>query len=192
MYSNLDSTRNETLPDNWERRYLASCWEGPSSVLPNLTACRVCSKSVLNILTDGYMWEMKRMRVGQSVLNILTGGYMSEMKRMRVGQSVLDILTDGYMWEMKRASWQVLAADTGVVQKQCCAQCMQSVYIKANMVSVCVDKMSVCVDKNWAVPGRFFQSLPVPCGAGDKQGRAWQGRAARAAAVGGRARCHFY
>jgi hypothetical protein len=33
------------------------------------------------------------------------------------------------------------------------------------------------VDKNWAVPGRFFQSLPVPCGAGDKQGkgRAWQG-----------------
>jgi hypothetical protein len=43
-------------------------------------------------------------------------------------------------------------------------------YIKANMVSV-------CVDKNWAVPGRFFQSLPVPCGAGDKQGRgrAWQG-----------------
>jgi hypothetical protein len=34
---------------------------------------------------------------------------------------------------------------------------------------------SVCVDKNWAVPGRFFQSLPVPCGAGDKQGRAGQG-----------------
>jgi len=26
------------------------------------------------------------------------------------------------------------------------------------------------VDKNWAVLGRFFQSLPVPCG--DKQGRA--------------------
>ncbi len=43
-------------------------------------------------------------------------------------------------------------------------------YIKAN-------RLSVCVDKNWAVPGRFFQSLPVPCGAGDKQGR---GRAARA------------
>jgi hypothetical protein len=40
--------------------------------------------------------------------------------------------------------------------------------------------VSVCVDKNWAVPGRFFQSLPVPCGAGDKQGRgrAGQGRAA--------------
>jgi len=35
--------------------------------------------------------------------------------------------------------------------------------------------------------GRFFQSLPVPCGVGDKQGRA-----ARAAATGGRARCHFY
>jgi len=45
------------------------------------------------------------------------------------------------------------------------------------MVSLCVDKMSVCVDKNWAVPGRFFQSLPLPCGAGDKQGRAGrQGR----------------
>jgi len=44
----------------------------------------------------------------------------------------------------------------------------------------------------WAVPGRFFQSLPVPCGAGDKQGRAGQGRAARAAAAGGRTRCHFY
>jgi hypothetical protein len=29
-------------------------------------------------------------------------------------------------------------------------------YIKANMV------VSVCVDKNWAMPGRFFQSLPVP------------------------------
>jgi len=37
------------------------------------------------------------------------------------------------------------------------------------------------------VPGRFFQSLPVPCGTSDKQGRA-----ARAAAAGGRARCHFY
>jgi len=24
----------------------------------------------------------------------------------------------------------------------------------------------------WAVLGRFFQSLPIPCGAGDKQGRA--------------------
>jgi hypothetical protein len=31
--------------------------------------------------------------------------------------------------------------------------------------------VSVCVDKNWAVPGRFFQSLPVPYGAGDKQDR---------------------
>ncbi len=31
----------------------------------------------------------------------------------------------------------------------------------------------------WAVPGRFFQSLPIPCGAGDKQGRAGQGRAGR-------------
>jgi hypothetical protein len=49
-------------------------------------------------------------------------------------------------------------------------------YIKANMVSFCVDKMSVCVDKNWAVPGRFFQSLPVPCGAGDKQGRGRAGQ----------------
>jgi len=51
-------------------------------------------------------------------------------------------------------------------------------------------------DKNWAVLGRFFQSLPVPCGAnmvvsvcGDKQGKAGQGRAA---AAKGRARCHFY
>ncbi len=41
--------------------------------------------------------------------------------------------------------------------------------------------VSVCVDKNWEVPGRFFQSLPVPCGAGDKQGRgrAGHGRAGR-------------
>jgi len=54
--------------------------------------------------------------------------------------------------------------------------------------------VSVCVDKNWAMLRRFFQSLPVPCGAGDKQGRAGagQGRAARVAATGGRARCHFY
>jgi len=46
----------------------------------------------------------------------------------------------------------------------------------------------------WAVPGKFFQSLPIPCGVGDKQGkaRAGQGRVARAAAAGGRARCHFY
>jgi hypothetical protein len=55
---------------------------------------------------------------------------------------------------------------------------------------------SVCVDKNWAVPGRFFQSLPVPCGAGDKQGRgrAGHGRAGRPGQPlwGGRARCHFY
>jgi len=58
---------------------------------------------------------------------------------------------------------------------------MELIYIKANMV------VSVCVDKNWAVHGRFFQSLPVPYGAGDKQGRA-----ARAAAARGRARCHFY
>jgi len=69
-------------------------------------------------------------------------------------------------------------------------------YIKTTMVSVCVGSawkilpvtarslwswsvvpiktnmvVSICVDKNWAVPGRFFQSLLVPCGAGDKQGR---------------------
>jgi hypothetical protein len=31
--------------------------------------------------------------------------------------------------------------------------------------------VSVCVDKNWAVLERLFQSLPVPCAAGDKQGR---------------------
>jgi len=47
---------------------------------------------------------------------------------------------------------------------------VELVYIKANMV------VSVCVDKNWAVPRRFFQSLPVPCGAGDKQGRVGAGR----------------
>jgi hypothetical protein len=39
----------------------------------------------------------------------------------------------------------------------------------------------------WAMPRRFFQSLPIPCG--DKQGR---GRAARAVVAGGRVRCHFY
>jgi len=54
-------------------------------------------------------------------------------------------------------------------------------YIKANMV------VSICVDKNWAVLGRFFQSLLIPCGAGDKQGKV-----ARAATAGGHARCHFY
>jgi len=45
----------------------------------------------------------------------------------------------------------------------------------------------------WAMPGRFFQSLHVPCGARSLsvvinragQGRARQGRAARAAATGG-------
>ncbi len=30
-------------------------------------------------------------------------------------------------------------------------------------------RLSVCLDKNWAVPGRFFKSLPVPCGAGLQQ-----------------------
>jgi len=47
----------------------------------------------------------------------------------------------------------------------------------------------------WAVPGRFFESLPVPCGARSLSvvtNRARQGRAARATAAGGRARCHFY
>jgi len=41
------------------------------------------------------------------------------------------------------------------------------------------------------VLGRLFQSLPVPCGANDKQGR---GRARRPGQSlrGGRARCHFY
>jgi len=46
---------------------------------------------------------------------------------------------------------------------------LEILYIKANTV------VSVCVDKNWAVPGRFFQSLPVPYGVYDKQGRARQG-----------------
>jgi len=53
----------------------------------------------------------------------------------------------------------------------------KKLYIKANMV------VSVCVDKNWAVPGRFFQSLPVPClwlqtgqrRAGQGRGKAGQG-----------------
>jgi hypothetical protein len=40
--------------------------------------------------------------------------------------------------------------------------------------------VSVCLDKNWAAPGRFFQSLPVPCGVGDKQGRGRAGQGARA------------
>jgi len=31
------------------------------------------------------------------------------------------------------------------------------------------------VDKNWAVLGRFFQSLPIPCGAKQGKGRAGQG-----------------
>jgi len=45
--------------------------------------------------------------------------------------------------------------------------------------------VSVCVDKNWAVLGRFFQSLPVPCGVGDKQGRAgWPGQPLQGAVRG--------
>jgi len=28
----------------------------------------------------------------------------------------------------------------------------------------------------WVVPGRFFQTLPVPCGASDKQGRGGAGQ----------------
>jgi hypothetical protein len=53
---------------------------------------------------------------------------------------------------------------------------IQILYIKGNMV------VSVCVDKNWAVPGRFFQSLPVPCGARSLSvvtNRPGQGRAGR-------------
>jgi len=46
--------------------------------------------------------------------------------------------------------------------KQGKAGARQGGHIKANMV------VSICVDKNWAMPGRFFQSLLVPCGAGDK------------------------
>jgi len=42
--------------------------------------------------------------------------------------------------------------------------------------------VSVYVDKNWVVLERFFQSLLVPCGAGDKQDRA--GRPLRGIARG--------
>jgi len=34
----------------------------------------------------------------------------------------------------------------------------------------------VCVDKNWAVPRRFFQSLPVPCGASGHDFYLFRGR----------------
>jgi len=47
----------------------------------------------------------------------------------------------------------------------------------------------------WAVPGRFFQALLVPCGTHSLfvvTNRAGQGRAAEAAATRGQARCHFY
>jgi len=37
----------------------------------------------------------------------------------------------------------------------------------------------------WAVPGRFFQSLPVPCGAGDKQGKAGAGQGNQGSRCGG-------
>jgi hypothetical protein len=30
--------------------------------------------------------------------------------------------------------------------------------------------VSVCVDKNWVLPGRFFRSLLVPCGASEGKG----------------------
>jgi hypothetical protein len=37
----------------------------------------------------------------------------------------------------------------------------------------------------WAVPRRFFQSLPIPCGAGDKQGKVgWPGQLLQGAARG--------
>ncbi len=45
--------------------------------------------------------------------------------------------------------------------------------------------VSVCVDKNWAVPGRFFQSLPVRCGAGHKQGRGSAGQGGQGSHCGG-------
>jgi hypothetical protein len=45
----------------------------------------------------------------------------------------------------------------------------------------------------WAVPGRFpFPVEPVTNRAGQGRGKAGQGIATRATAVGGRARCHFY
>jgi len=37
----------------------------------------------------------------------------------------------------------------------------------------------------WAVPGRFFQSLLVPCGAGNKQGKAGAGQGGQGSRCGG-------
>jgi hypothetical protein len=47
-------------------------------------------------------------------------------------------------------------------------------YVKALVLAWKKGGVCLCVDKNWAVPGRFFQSLPVPCG--DKQGRVGAGQ----------------
>jgi hypothetical protein len=37
----------------------------------------------------------------------------------------------------------------------------------------------------WAVLGRFFQSLPIPCGVGDKQGRAGARQGGQGSRCGG-------
>jgi hypothetical protein len=73
----------------------------------------------------------------------------------------------------KRGSLEYLYLE-GVLQKGSSLEGILKVWV--HLIYKSKHGVSVCVDKNWAVPGRLFQSLPVPCGAGDKQG---EGRAGR-------------
>jgi hypothetical protein len=61
-----------------------------------------------------------------------------------------------FYWCLWLPSYKIGAKKAALVVHM--ATLIRILYIKANVVSV-------CVDKNWAVPGRFFQSLPLPCGA---------------------------
>jgi hypothetical protein len=71
---------------------------------------------------------------------------------------------------------------------------MHLIYKSKHGVCLCGQKIGHCLEDS-------SSHCPFPvelvtnragAGQGQGQGRAWQGRAARAAAVGGRARCHFY
>jgi hypothetical protein len=82
----------------------------------------------------------------------------------------------------KRGSLEYLYLE-GVLQKGSSLEGILKVWV--HLIYKSKHGVSVCVDKNWAVPGRFFQSLPVPCGAGDKQGRGRAGQGGQGSRCGG-------